>query len=284
MLVRPQDLEQQFYAMRKVEPSKKGLSTGFQVLDPYMLLAKGYMMIATGYPGCGKSEFIDAILVNMAVSYGWKTLYFSPENHPIEEHMSKLAEKFYGKRMRKLTQEESAASLEFLTSHFSWIDLEEPNLEAIINLTKADHKERAIDCIVIDPWNAVTHSRGSTMIHEYLSNALSKIIRLARTLKIFVVIVAHPAKPVKDKEGKIGIPTLYDISDGAMWRNKADYGIVFHRPDMMKNQILISVQKIKQKWMGHLGNITMDYHWESGRFKSIEDKEFLLPTEIPLPF
>ena len=284
MLVRPETLESQFFAMRKVEPTRKGLTTGFDCLDPLIKLAKGYMMIVSGYPSCGKSEFIDAILVNMTILNGWKVRYFSPENHPIEEHMAKLAEKFMGKRMRDMTTEEITLAMEYLMGHFAWMDFEEPSLDLIIKDAKDEFKENPYDCLVIDPWNAVTHSRGSSMIHEYLAQALTKVIRIARSQKILVIIIAHPSKPVKDKEGKIGIPTLYDIADGAMWRNKADYGIIFHRPDMKKDEIMVCVQKIKQKWMGRVGEIMMDYDWLSGRFKGKLDPKFILPNEIPAPF
>lgn len=284
MLVRPELRFEEFSKMRKVEPRKKGLSTGFQDLDQHLLLAKRYLMGISGYPGCGKSEFLDAILINMSVMHGWRTLFFSPENHPIEEHMTKLSEKFIGKKFKSLTDDEYTKAFNHLNGFFSWIDLEEPRIDTILNLAKTEIKERGLDCLVIDPWNAVTHSRGSAMIHEYLSEALSTIIRFARINNILVAIVAHPKNPVKDKDGKFTAPTLYDISDGAMWRNKLDYGIICHRPNMLKNEIEIHIQKIKQKWMGRLGTLTMDYQWETGRFKSRLDKEFLLPTEVPMPF
>lgn len=284
MLIKPSLLEKNFFALNKVAPASRTVSTGFLSIDPLMRLTKGYMMIVSGYPGCGKSEFIDAIMVNLSLTHNWRTLYFSPENFPVEEHMRKLAEKYVGKPFRQFTKAELTQSLAYLEQYFTWIDLENPDLDTLVRFAKQENSENAIDCFVIDPWNAVTHSRGTTMIHEYLANALSKIIRLARKEKILIIIIAHPSKPITDKNGKIGMPTLYDISDGAMWRNKADYGVIFHRPDMSKNEIIVSVQKIKQKWMGQVGQTTMDYDFPTGRFKGKDVKEFLLPTEIPAPF
>lgn len=284
MLIRPESLEEKFQAMRKIEPTKKGLSTGFDDIDPLIKLAKGYMMIVSGYPSSGKSEFIDAVLVNMSLMYKWRVLYFSPENHPIEEHMCKLAEKFIGKKMRQFTAGEFKACMDYLQQYYTWIDLEEPDLDSLVKLAKEENKTRGIDCFVIDPWNAVTHSRGTAMIHEYLSNALSKIIRLARTEKILVIIIAHPKAPVMDKTGKIEMPNLYSISDGAMWRNKADYGIICHRPNMMKDEMIVAAQKVKQKWMGHVGEVVLDYDYLSGRYKGKKEQKFILPNEIQSPF
>ena len=122
------------------------------------------------------------------------------------------------------------------------------------------------------------------MVHEYLSEALSKVLGLARTQNLHIAIVAHPKTPQKDKDGNFPVPTLYDISDGAMWRNKADYGVVCHRPDMNKNLLEVYVQKIKQKWMGKLGMVSFDYDFRTGRFKGPDDQDFYLPHEIPPPF
>lgn len=284
MLIRPNALKANFLALRKISPAVRTVSTGYLDLDPLFRVARGYMMIVSGYPSCGKSEFIDAILVNLSVTNQWKTLYFSPENYPIEEHMRKLAEKYVGKQFRNFTKDDITNSLAYLNNHFSWIDDDNPDLDGLIAYSKAEKRDKGIDCFVIDPWNAVTHSRGTSLIHEYLATALSKLIRHARKENLLIIVIAHPAKPVKDRNGNIGMPTLYDISDGAMWRNKADYGVIVHRPDMKKDEILVSVQKIKQKWMGRVGQTLMDYSFQTGRFKGKDEPDFLLPTEVPAPF
>jgi len=49
----------------------------------------------------GKSEWLTPLMVNLAVHHGWTFAVFSPENHPIELHVSKLVEKYVGKPFRK---------------------------------------------------------------------------------------------------------------------------------------------------------------------------------------
>lgn len=284
MVIRPSDLKEQFEKLRKGEARKRTLSTGFDCLDEYMKFAKGYMAIITGYPGCGKSEWLDAVLVNMTIMHQWKVMYYSPENHPIEQHMGKLAEKYIGENILQFNPTQMTNSIEYLDSHFRFINPEIPDLDTILLRAKILLETEGLDCLVIDPWNAVTHSRGGEMIHEYLSAALSKIIKFARDKNVLVAIVAHPTKPQKDKDGNIPVPTLYDISDGAMWRNKADYGIVCHRPDMSKNQMQVYINKVKFKFMGGLGMVELDYCYRTGRFKCLNEKEFLLPNEVQCPF
>lgn len=284
MIIKPEMLAEKFSALRKVTPKSKTLSTGYLDLDPVMRLAKRYLMIVTGYPSCGKSEFVDGITVNMSLMHDWRTLYYSPENHPVEEHMAKIAEKFIGKHINQFNDLDTNRALMFLQTYYTWMYPEEPSLDTLLKLAEEQAVKGRLDCLVIDPWNSVTHTRGRELIHEYLSEALTKVIRFARTHKILMAIVAHPKLPKTDKEGNILPPTLYDISDGAMWRNKADYGIVCHREDMNRNEMEIKVQKVKYKWMGKVGNIFLDYDYTSGRFKCKNQNDFYLPTDIEVPF
>lgn len=290
MLIRPRDKAAEFGRLRIGGSERKGLSMGFSCFDGSIdipgniRLAKGYLSIFTGYPSSGKSEFVDAIMLNMALIHGWKTLYFSPENHPIEEHVAKLAEKFMNKPIYQFSKEDSRTAIEQLNQWFSWVDPEDPTLDSLIEGATAKLKEDGIDCMVIDPWNSVTHHRGGELVHEYLQVALTKLIRFSRKNNVHMAVVAHPKIPMKDKDGGYPTPDLYSISDGAMWRNKADYGCVVHRPDQGRNRVEIHWQKRKYKWMGTPGVREMDYDVKTGRFKPIDAPEFLLPTDIEAPF
>ena len=60
----------------------RGVSTGFDSVDELFTLQTGYLNIVTGYPGDGKSAFIDQIIVNVAKNNGWKTCFCSFEKQP----------------------------------------------------------------------------------------------------------------------------------------------------------------------------------------------------------
>jgi|ERR1019366_8135137 twinkle protein len=284
MIIKPESREKSFRALKSGGLSKKGLSTGFTCLDEHIKLAKGYMAIITGVPSSGKSEFLDAVLMNLTLSHNWRILYYSPENHPVEQHMSKLAEKYIGKHITQFTPKDFDESLEYLGNHFTWMYPDTPQINTLLNIAIEEFDSVPFDCLVIDPWNAVTHSHSNQMIHEYLGEALGKIIRFSRDKNILTCIVAHPTKPQVDKNGCYPVPDLYSISDGAMWRNRADFGIVVHRPDMSKNEVEIYVGKTKYKWMGKVGMQKLDYDYSTGRFKCKDDTEFLLNHEIASPF
>ena len=47
------------------------MSTGWYALDHLYRVVPGELSIVTGVPNSGKSEWIDALLCNLAVQQGW---------------------------------------------------------------------------------------------------------------------------------------------------------------------------------------------------------------------
>jgi hypothetical protein len=84
----------------RVKGLDTGVVTGWQSLDEYYKVKKGMVSIVTGIPQSGKSEFIDALIVNLAECHSWKFAIFSPENFPLSLHAIKIAEKHIGKQFQ----------------------------------------------------------------------------------------------------------------------------------------------------------------------------------------
>jgi hypothetical protein len=230
------------------------------------------------------SEFLDMLLVNYSLLHGWKHLVYSPENHPIERHMSKLAEKLIGKPLFEMLPNEMSRAIEWLEKHFTWLYPDKPTLDTLLGLGEEVATMNGIDSVVYDPWNEVLQDRSGEMVHEYLSGALMKVRRAARKYDYHQFIVAHPKIPTPDKNGCLPRPELYAISDGAMWRNKADYGWTAHRADLSKHEIEIHVQKLKYKWMSIKGiqpPLIFDYDVKSGRFKEKHAEFYTIPEPSP---
>lgn len=287
MVVSALSLQAEFRQLRTEPSFRQTYSTGYNSLDEIIKLAKGYLAVISGFPGSGKSEWLDAVMVNCALLHNWKTLYFSPENYPIQEHIAKLAEKLVGKWVRHFSEAEAEQALNRLNLHFAWIDIEKefPTVDQIFAWALERKQTLGLDSLIIDPWNGVRHQKN---VHqredEYLAEVLTRISYFARRNHLFVAIVAHPKTIPKDKNGKLPRCAVSDISGGSMWWNKVDYAFICHREDRSKNQIEIEVSKCKQKWMGTLGAKFLDYDRRSGRFKCTDIKEFALPTDTPPPF
>ena len=139
------------------------------------------------------------------------------------------------------------------------------------HLAKIILYRRGIKGLIIDPYNELDHSRPASMLEtEYISQFLSRVRRFARQFGIHVWIVAHPSKPLKDKDGGQVCPTPYDVSGSAHWYNKADNILtVFRDVKADDNRVQIHVQKVRFRTTGKPGVVELRYHQATGRFSEI---------------
>lgn len=256
---------------------KRGAKTGWKDLDELYTVVPGQWTIVTGIPGHGKSNFLDSLLVNLAKHSDWNFAIFSPENQPIARHYANILEKYHGKsfdlgRPNRITESELEEGKEWLKEHFSVILPDEDaswSIDGVLELAKVLVYRKGIKGIVIDPWNELDHSRpGNQTETEYVSCVLTKIRQFARNYGVHVWLVAHPAKLYKDKDGKYPVPTPYDISGSAHYRNKADNAITVWRNVGHIDQDVsdIHVQKIRFKEVGRVGLASLRYEAISGIF------------------
>jgi len=243
---------------------RKGASTGFSTLDKFYTILPGQWTVITGIPGHGKSNLLDQILVNLANNEEWKFGIFSPEHQPIARHFASIMEKYYSKpfdigNYNRITEEELVNGKKWLKRHFSIILPHEDDswtIDGVLSLAKILVYRKGIKGLVIDPWNEIEHSRPNNQTEtEYVSTVLTKIRKFARKYDTHVWLVAHPAKLYKDKDGKYPVPTPYDISGSAHYRNKADNCITIWRNVGGADQSVadIHIQKIKLKEVGQVG-------------------------------
>ena len=258
---------------------QRGLETGWSSLDRHYSISQesGELHIVTGIPGHGKSEFLDALMVNLAKKEGWNIGLFSPENFPLEYHASKLMEKYIGKPFSagfktRMTLEELETARKWLNEHFAFLMPDEKNLTvtAILELATTLVYRRGMRALIIDPWNEVDHSRPNGMTEtEYISQSLTRIRRFTRTNSCHVFVVAHPFKMARTDGKAYPCPSPYDISGSAHWRNKADNCLAVWRDISPTNETLeveIHVQKIRKKHIGRLGMVKLKYEYSTGRY------------------
>jgi len=258
------------YDEGKTFPSWPGFSEHYRV-------AKKEMTVVSGIPGHGKSEFVDAIAIEMAVNYKWKLAVFSPENYPYAIHCEKLLSKMAGKpfhqgpteRMRK---DELAYYMSWIQGHFVFIEPAEDalHLDAVLGLAQKAIDEYGVDGIIVDPWNEIEHNRPDRKSEtDYIGESLMKCRRFARRQNVAFWIVAHPSKQYKDKEsGEYSVPSPYDISGSAHWRNKADNCLCVFRNQ--NDTVTVHIQKIKFKIRGRLGSVNFFYDKINGRYREME--------------
>jgi twinkle protein len=290
-----------------------GVSTGWNNLDELYTVKRGKWTIITGVPGYGKSTFLDNLLVNLARLHGWKLLYFSFENQPVETHVANLMEIHSGKKFGKhdgstdplekykMTDAEYLESFNFVNEHFRFADPDESEctVQGIIDIAEEVKASGFnFDGMVTDPYNEIEHRRPAAMTEsDYISWVISKFRRFARRENHHWWMVAHPTKleEVKQSHGtkatmeqKTKIiykkPTLYSISGSANWRNKADMGIIIHTDETQKSPPTeIDVQKVRRKEEGKKGKTFLLHDFLCERYVQYENELLYRKTENTTP-
>lgn len=247
---------------------QRGVTVGHDNLDRLISFETKRLCIVTGIPGSGKSEFIDEIAERLNMRYGWRWAYFSPENAPLAYHASKLVEKFTGKHFdrRYLPLTEYKQVKQHLEEDFFFISpAADYKLGGILDRAKFLVRRKGIKGLVIDPYNRLENEAGGRSETQYISTLLDRLTNFAQINDVLVVLMAHPTKMSKNKEGKVEVPTLYDISGSANFYNKADFGLVVHR-DRISNTVEVSVQKVKFRHLGECGTAYFKYNINNGRY------------------
>ncbi len=269
----PLDFADETFALYR-DGRKRGVLTGWASLDELMTIRPGELTVVTGIPNSGKSEFVDALMVNLASRYGWRFAVCSFENPP-EEHIAKLAEKYSGNPFwdgptSRMSETELHRAMDWVAGHFVFIraDDEAPTIEWILERARVAVMRHGSRGLVVDPYNEIEHRRPSNMTEtEYVSQLLGNVKRFAQRHGVHVWFVAHPAK-MQREAGKLPTPTLYDISGSANWANKADIGLVVHRPDPVNQPTTteIYIRKVRFKAVGKIGVVRLRYDRTTGRY------------------
>ena len=254
---------------------KGGTSTGWYSLDNFYTVRGGEMTIVTGIPSHGKSNFLDAMMLKIAESKGWRFGLFSPENLPCSRHLRTLIEKYTGRPfagdkagIQRLKIDEIKIAQRMLNKVFRFIAPNDELLTVENILIKAKQlvKQFGIKGLVIDPWNEIEHKYGNLREDLYISKQLSMIRRFARENDVHVWVVAHPAKLKKNGSGGYDPPTAYDIAGGAQFRNKADNILCVYRGDFNNNETTVFSQKIRFREIGKIGEAVLHYNQVSSSY------------------
>lgn len=237
------------------QPDMEAFPCPVDGLGELFALRQGDLTVITGIPGHGKTTLMNHVLGGMALRHKWDIAIASFEQNPKVDHRRALRSFFHSKMVKDMSYEEKKSADEWIENKFVFIRPsldDEATLKWVIDKAEASIKRYGCKMIVIDPWNEMDHDRPNGMsLTEYSGFAIKQFKRLAAKYLVHIVIVAHPAKMHRLKDGTYPVPSLYDISDSAHFINKPDVGIVIHRNE--DGTMLFSVQKCR--YIGVIGNI-----------------------------
>ncbi|MDR4483859.1 MAG: toprim domain-containing protein [Nitrospirales bacterium] len=252
-----------------------GVSTGWPAVDELFTAKKGHLVIVTGIPGHGKSEWLDNLMVNLSRLYGWRHAVFSAENAPVARHIAKLIEKHSGFPFRegpndRLSLADVMLELQWVHDHFFFLDTPEDDVtpEAVLKLARQLVKRYGVDLLIVDPWNELDlkGDRGETET-QAIGRTLTAFRRFARANNVLTVIVAHPMKLKRKDDGSYPVPGPYDINGSAHFRNRADDCLCIWRDVQSDSrEVLFLSQKSRFREVGRVGQTKLIWEPKTGSY------------------
>tara|TARA_R110001606_G_scaffold225677_1_gene373743 strand:+ start:4022 stop:5734 length:1713 start_codon:yes stop_codon:yes gene_type:complete len=241
---------------------KPGYQIGIDNFDKIFSTYTSQFITVTGIPSSGKSDFVDQMVVGYNKNYQWKTAFASPENHPVYLHAHKLMRKVWGgmPKSSDIDGDKWTQVSDHVNDNFFFIDMDKYNLDSVLRKGAELVKRKGIKCLVIDPFNKVRMADSSGDVNVYTLEYLSKIEVFAKKYDVLVVVVAHPTKMYKDKDGKMEEPTMYNIKGGGEWYDASYHGLLVHR-DYEKKTVKVKVLKVKFQNLGKNG-AESHFTWE----------------------
>lgn len=263
------------YRMSELPPITEpaAYSTGIATMDKHYNIRLGDFVVVTGIPSHGKTTFINELVARKALD-GWKAAFASFEQTPQTDHRRTLRTFFNRKLVIDQTREEIAAADQWIDGHFAFIvpdEEEDATLDWLLERCAVAAIQHEARIIVIDPWNELDHVRpGDMSLTEYTGAAIKRFRKFARKFQVHLIIAAHPTKQIKDRDGNLQPPGLYDISDSAHWYNKPDVGIIIHRVDKTRTLMRIGKVRYRDK-IGVEGDVYGFFCPDTGRYTIDED-------------
>ena len=253
----------------------KGLPVGLPNLDQLMRIQKGRLYILTGTPGSGKSQFLDHIAVMMNVRYGWKFSVYSPEMMPLGEHLTMYLTKLLGKPVYDIDpdSEEYREGRDRVKDAIHFVNPDSNEIDDVLAISKYQCRKYGCEAFVIDPWNSLLMDNDSIFETKPINRALLKILKFAQSQDLAAFVMPHPTNQQTTKDGKPIKMHVYNISGGAMFRNRGDFCMVMtrHYKDDDDNPhgfdyVELVIEKTKWEYIAKLGTIYLRYEPGVGRF------------------
>ena len=253
-------------------PPVRGMKTGIDCMDDKIEVVMGTLTIFTGYSNMGKSTVINTILAH-AIDASVPCLVASFETAPKPILRDGIAKALLGCSDFEFERHPNRrAAYDQIERHVRVVSnaLDEDmefDIGTLLDTARVAVVRDGVKLVVLDPWNELEHKRSrDETTTEYVGRAIRKVKAFCRRYQVAFWIIAHPTKPAK---GVNQMPSLYDVSDSANWANKADYGLVYHRPDKALNEAALAVVKVRMGLPGQCGVEMVKFDHRVSRIRAI---------------
>jgi len=277
---------------------------GVKEMDDSFKPKKGEITVLTGIGNYGKSSWKKWYQAMRMILYGEKFATFSPEDNPPEEYYHDFVEILLGcdctpSNPNRPSRQVYEYTYDFVCKHIFYVYPKNvtPTPQYIMEVFLQLIVKEGVDGVDIDPFNQLANNyQNFGGRDKYLEWVLSLFSRFSQINNVYFWIIAHPIKMQKASDGNYPCPDVFDIADGALWNNKLDNILVYHRPygqtDPQNPTCEFHSKKIRrQKIVGKKGFFLFEMLFRTRRFffngldplqKVLNDKNITFKTELTI--
>lgn len=274
---------------------------GVKEMDDSFKPKKGEITVLTGIGNYGKSSWKKWYQAMRMILYGEKFATFSPEDNPPEEYYHDFVEILLGcdctpSNPNRPSRQVYEYTYDFVCKHIFYVYPKNvtPTPQYIMEVFLQLIVKEGVDGVDIDPFNQLANNyQNFGGRDKYLEWVLSLFSRFSQINNVYFWIIAHPIKMLKGSDGNYPCPDVFDIADGALWNNKLDNILVYHRPygqtDPQNPTCEFHSKKIRrQKIVGKKGFFLFEMLFRTRRFffngldplqKILNEKNITFKTE-----
>ncbi len=241
---------------------------------------RGHLVTITGIPSHGKSSYAEWYILNLIKDYKMKASFFSPEHSPMELHQTNFIQKAIGKNFwkdypdcRRIEESDIKRYKEYFNEKLYITTAENgnfPTWDWLFDKFKEQMYSYGVDIFVIDAFNKLQLPNGNNL--QEINKVLSKLTMFAQMNNVVIFLVVHPTKMKKNENNIYDMPTLYDCSGSADFRNQTHDGLCVYRyfedeENGKEGYTTVINLKTKLSFQGEIGKtIDYDYHRPTGRY------------------
>jgi len=248
-----------------------GYGTGFGPLtDRHLWLTdEGGLIVVTGKPNSGKTDWCRCLMSHLALQKGKGVCFCSFEEPNKAKHLASLIRIAMGQNdFSDYTDNQFASIISTINSHVVDMSLDggDTTPSHITRLCDEAGLRQQLGFLYVDPYLFIEPDVQIDSETQQIKQVLTHFQTWGRLHHMWVVIVAHPRKLVKDAGGKYEEIDEYTISGSAHWANLADYLISVKRvfvpqggkpanDSSTASFTQVSVMKVRDQTLCHTGDL-----------------------------